>query len=182
MKSSLSIEEMWEKILSDPELPESLRKKLNFLRLSITKEASNVETNSKTKAFSPPEGDGSIARKAQKSQVRRSKVPTSLDEVLEYGESIRLPKIECERFFDHFTANGWKVSGKAPMQDWQASLRNWMRTWREKGGLSPDPTPKQKVHRLIEIVEPAIDKTDAASVFSQKMSETLRKITGGETE
>ena len=34
---------------------------------------------------------------------------------------------QAERFVDHFTANGWKVSGKTPMQDWQASARNWLR-------------------------------------------------------
>lgn len=34
---------------------------------------------------------------------------------------------EAEKFFDHFTSNGWKVGGKAPMKDWQAAARNWIR-------------------------------------------------------
>lgn len=37
------------------------------------------------------------------------------------------PKLESETFFDHFTSNGWKVGGKAPMKDWQSACRNWNR-------------------------------------------------------
>lgn len=32
-----------------------------------------------------------------------------------------------DEFLDHFRSNGWKVSGKTPMVDWQAALRNWVR-------------------------------------------------------
>ena len=28
-------------------------------------------------------------------------------------------------FIDHFTSNGWKVGGKAPMKDWKAAARRW---------------------------------------------------------
>lgn len=31
---------------------------------------------------------------------------------------------ESERFFDYYTANGWRV-GKNPMKDWKAAARNW---------------------------------------------------------
>lgn len=34
---------------------------------------------------------------------------------------------QAETFFDHFTSNGWKVSGRAPMKDWKAAVRNWIR-------------------------------------------------------
>lgn len=33
----------------------------------------------------------------------------------------------AEAFVDHFTSNGWKVSGRAPMQDWHAAYRGWCR-------------------------------------------------------
>jgi hypothetical protein len=35
-------------------------------------------------------------------------------------------EIEAEKFYNYFQSNGWKVGGKAPMYDWQASARNWM--------------------------------------------------------
>ncbi|OWP65073.1 hypothetical protein CDA63_01585 [Hymenobacter amundsenii] len=34
---------------------------------------------------------------------------------------------EAAAFFDHFQSNGWRVSGKTPMADWQAAFRSWMR-------------------------------------------------------
>lgn len=32
-----------------------------------------------------------------------------------------------DAFLDHFESNGWKVGGKAPMKDWKASMRTWLR-------------------------------------------------------
>lgn len=181
---SLSIEEMWEVILNDPELTEKLRRRIQFLREklsapSITTVAYN-KAPSKDNCFNPDSRVEIIAPKTKKVKVSPKKVPESLENVIEYGKTIGLPTIECERFYDHFTANGWKVSGKAPMQDWKSSLRNWARTWRERGGKDPDFKPKPRIHRLIEIEDAPIDNSDAASVFSQKMSETLKKLTGGE--
>ena len=37
--------------------------------------------------------------------------------------------VEAEKFHDHFESNGWKVSGKTPMRDWQASVRKWVRNY-----------------------------------------------------
>jgi len=63
------------------------------------------------------------------SRGNRQFQPPTLSEVQAYAaESIpKLGDVECERFFDHFTSNGWKVGGKAPMKDWKAALRNWSR-------------------------------------------------------
>ncbi len=36
-------------------------------------------------------------------------------------------RFDAAAFFDHFEANGWKVGGKAPMKDWKAAVRNWVR-------------------------------------------------------
>jgi len=59
-------------------------------------------------------------------QAKRSASPT-LPEVLAEGMALDLPKIEAEKFFDHFTSNGWKVGGRGVMRDWKAALRNWQR-------------------------------------------------------
>lgn len=33
---------------------------------------------------------------------------------------------EAEKFFNYYSANGWKVGGRTPMKDWQAAGRNWI--------------------------------------------------------
>lgn len=60
--------------------------------------------------------------------------PETLEECLGYGKEIGLPKKECEAFFDFFTSNGWKVSGRATMRDWKAAMRNWKRNFENRGG------------------------------------------------
>ena len=51
-------------------------------------------------------------------------VAPTLDEVKDYVWEKQL-NVDPEAFVDHFTANGWKVGGKAPMKDWQAAARSW---------------------------------------------------------
>lgn len=58
---------------------------------------------------------------------RRAFVAPSLEEAIAYFPSIGGTRENAEEFFDYFTSNGWKVSGKAPMKDWQAAARGWMR-------------------------------------------------------
>lgn len=66
------------------------------------------------------------------------------EECVEFGDSLGLPREESEKFFDHFTANGWKVSGKTPMKDWRAAMRNWKRNVPafSPPGDAPKPIPK----------------------------------------
>jgi len=60
-----------------------------------------------------------------RSRKERFAPPTVLD-ILEYAKLAELPDY-AEPFHDHFSSNGWKVGGKAPMQDWRAAYRNWCR-------------------------------------------------------
>ena len=68
------------------------------------KEKDNTIVLSKKKAFSPP----------------------SLAEIKAYCVS-RQNEVDAERFYDYYTANGWKV-GKNPMKDWRAAVRTWERS------------------------------------------------------
>lgn len=57
------------------------------------------------------------------------KKPTE-EEVMEYGFAFFGDEFdvgEGQAFYDYFESNGWKVSGKSSMKDWQAALRNWHR-------------------------------------------------------
>jgi hypothetical protein len=55
--------------------------------------------------------------------------PADIAEAEAFGREIGLPAAQVAEFFDHFTANGWKQGGRAPMKDWRAAMRNWHRRW-----------------------------------------------------
>lgn len=57
--------------------------------------------------------------------------PPTLDEVRAYCFE-RGGKVSAEKWYDYYTANGWKV-GKNPMKDWKAAVRNWERTEKHGG-------------------------------------------------
>lgn len=52
--------------------------------------------------------------------------PPQLSEVREYFTQKDHPLLEADKFYNHFTSNGWLVSGKTPMKDWQAAANKWM--------------------------------------------------------
>lgn len=70
--------------------------------------------------------------KKNTNEVKRFKAPT-IEQAKEYFSDKGYMESEAERFFDHFTANGWKV-GKSPMKDWKAAARNWMRNVKDWNG------------------------------------------------
>jgi hypothetical protein len=57
------------------------------------------------------------------------------------------PEIEANKFFNHYQANGWKIAGKTPMEDWQASANKWMlnaQNFETKAKAKPGPTNLNK--------------------------------------
>ena len=68
----------------------------------------------------------------EKKSAKRFQKPT-LDELIAYKQKANLVLVDCEAFFDFYESKGWVV-GKNPMKDWQAAMRNWDRTERERGG------------------------------------------------
>jgi hypothetical protein len=83
------------------------------------------------------------------------RVPKHLNDVLVYAQNINLPASEAEKFFDHFTSNGWRVGGRTAMKDWKAALRNWTRKYinmqspffkpKEKAPIYPKLPPKREI-------------------------------------
>lgn len=61
-------------------------------------------------------------------------VKPSVEECVAYSKTLRLPASEAKLFHDHFSSNGWKVGGKAPMRDWRASMRTWTARWGKSSG------------------------------------------------
>lgn len=67
-------------------------------------------------------------------ESRRRFTPPTLEQVQEYCRE-RNNSVDAQKFFDWYTANGWKV-GKNQMKDWKAAVRTW-----ERG--NNDKKPKQ---------------------------------------
>ena len=86
----------------------------------------NPKNPSKPDSDSDSDSDNGSDKEKHKNKRGRLAPPT-LPLVVEYFISLESTKVEAETFFDHFTSNGWKVGGKAPMKSWQASARNWNR-------------------------------------------------------
>ena len=73
----------------------------------------------------------------------------TLDECRAYAAKMRLA-MDVSHFHDHYTSNGWKISGRAPMKDWRAAARNWMRS--DSFGPGGGAVPAKK-----EVAAPAQD-------------------------
>lgn len=65
--------------------------------------------------------------------------PPSREEVEAFVKAECLGKVNLDKFFDYYNANGWMV-GKNPMRDWKAVLRNWNRN--EKDNVKQKFTPE----------------------------------------
>jgi hypothetical protein len=65
--------------------------------------------------------------------------------------------VDVARWFDYYTANGWKV-GKNPMKDWRAAVRTWERSEfaapdnREAGSYEPTPEQLAEKQLMLEAI------------------------------
>lgn len=85
----------------------------------------------------------------QKNAVRetptgRMKKPTR-EEIRLHGAKIGLPELECDKFFDYYESNGWRVRSN-PMRLWTGALANWKRYFEERNGYARGPIPSQNGH------------------------------------
>lgn len=87
--------------------------------------------------------EGKEVEEIKKEVVKKFTPPTIL-EAIDYFFEKESTKDDAEKFHDHFTSNGWLVSGKAKMKDWQASARNWIKNskkWNKDNGTKPSRQP-----------------------------------------
>ena len=127
------------------EVEESMR---GGILLSMIREATQMENRARAKKgqkslqidLATPSRDtvgtpGVHPSNIKEHQVTSSKFRKPTDfEVIEYMKEKNFinPGAECEKFVDHYNANGWKV-GKNSMKDWKAAVRNWAKN--EKFGV-----------------------------------------------
>lgn len=81
----------------------------------------------------------------EQAAASRLKRPT-LEDVKAYC-ALRQNTVDPQKWFDHYTANGWKV-GKNPMKDWQAAVRTWERDAATANTMSGDLCPLCQTYRM----------------------------------
>jgi hypothetical protein len=66
--------------------------------------------------------------------------PPTIQQVIDYCQQ-RRKGVDPQRWFDHYTSNGWKV-GRNSMKDWKAAVRNW-----EQNGVRNESTNGNRAER-----------------------------------
>lgn len=91
------------------------------------KEENRIEKERKADAGrSPAAGPGGTPQPPESSFGKLPFQMPTLEQVRQYCRQ-RGNRVDPQRWFDYYTANGWKM-GKSPMRDWQAAVRTWERT------------------------------------------------------
>jgi hypothetical protein len=88
----------------------------------------NLKSSVSTEKVKENEIQPGTKPKRKKVSQKKEKViiPPSFDIVADFFRQENYPEKEARKFFFHFEANGWKVSGKSPMKSWTAAAHNWM--------------------------------------------------------
>lgn len=116
------------------EIEPETKQKENQTETNVKANGFEMDNQTQTKLKAKPEPDPIPEESPPASQApRRGAVrldkPASVEDAIAYGADIGLPAEQCQAWWDHFSSNGWKISGRAPMKDWQASMRTWKRNW-----------------------------------------------------
>ena len=107
---------------------------------TTSKQPSKPESKAASKRPSEEEEEEEVGiTEKGKGKRARFRVPSPAD-VREYAaayaesKGIALGSIDFDpdHFVDYYESKGWKV-GKAPMKDWKATVRNWLRSSKPRG-------------------------------------------------
>ncbi|WP_340152435.1 hypothetical protein [uncultured Marivirga sp.] len=64
----------------------------------------------------------------------------------EYSIPVRFAPVEAEKFFNYYSAKGWKVGSKSPMKDWKAAVRNWLLNFKKFNNIQEEKNAAGKLH------------------------------------
>jgi hypothetical protein len=78
-------------------------------------------------------------------------------------------KVDPQSFFDHYTANGWRV-GKNPMRDWRAAVRQWERNGFSNGTGKPASKPVTFAQQAQANMAAIISKAAAADAAAGRIT------------
>ena len=110
-------------VIVRPEQVEVADPEFYDLQLASTQKASEKKAPEKEPKKEPEEEPEPKKKKAKRKEPFQK--PTA-EEVAEYAKEAGL-SLDVQAFMDHYIACGWVVGKNKPMQDWRASVRNWVR-------------------------------------------------------
>ena len=138
-----SVKKRWEKAKAEegPSIAERLSMDTNvYERMNAIPDHTNVYERYQTKQdktnqnnTNQSESTAASAAPARAKKSVKKFVPPTVDEVAAYCAENGYGTINPEAFVDYYEANGWKVGTQA-MKDWRATVRNWARRDKERGG------------------------------------------------
>lgn len=67
-------------------------------------------------------------------------IPTQTEVEVFFSEQ-KYPGEEARKFFNHYTAIGWRIKGITPIKDWQAAAHKWMLNAPSFKNKKPEETP-----------------------------------------
>jgi len=145
----------------------------NAKQNSSKRRNTNTNTNTNTKAKT----------KAKTREREREARPQNLESVKAFFAEIGSDAANAERFYYHYEANGWKVGGRAPMENWHAEARKWKSREAEfiarPTGHAPAPAPadgyKQAAAEMQASAKPESEK--AASLWVLRNVYQIHKAT-----
>lgn len=108
-------------------------KTIPSIGFSATENGITVTENAFSDAESPQEKNKS-KNKNKRESIAADAAPPTLDEVKAYCAG---KKVDPERFWNYYSAQGWKTSSGQPIRDWKPLVANWEKTERPK----PEPEP-----------------------------------------
>lgn len=100
-----------------------LDKGLVVARPILVQSIADDSRNNRPPPNEPPQDGNGFFLVADPPKPKKDR-PENLEEVLARGREIGLHPTVCEKFWCHYSANGFKV-GKQPMRDWKMALRKW---------------------------------------------------------
>lgn len=120
-------------LATDKDRREGIKQRVTRHREKSKQLLANQASNADSKAIESPYVYASDSDSASKGDARGKFEKPAFETVKLHGIKMGLPESECEKFFNYYESNGWKV-GKNPMKLWTAAMANWKRNWIERGG------------------------------------------------
>ena len=112
-----------------------------------------LETTCQPRGGHVPARDIVSSKQYVVSSKQKAVRPENLESVVAFFTENGATAKDAQDFWDHFSSNGWRVGGRAPMKDWHAAARKWIRNIPEfKRGTVKQDEEAARVARIRKAV------------------------------
>ncbi|NCU06056.1 MAG: hypothetical protein GXC73_18990, partial [Chitinophagaceae bacterium] len=130
-----------------PNLGQNIKPNISKLRETPT------HTSNQQKKITKKEDPGALIIPSRESLSRQSGRlgvgQPDYNEIKTYFEQNKYPSSEAKKFYNHYKSLGWKIQGKAPIEDWRALVEKWMVNARHWPGQQ-EKIPEQDIGKEIQ--------------------------------